>query len=222
MNIIWTYWHEEHLPEFIKKCIDSWRNTNAKIIIISDKTIDKYINTQSKLNTSPQRRSDLLRLEVLGKYGGLWLDASIVCYSTFDWVFEQNKCIVFSIPELGTDPPVIESWFIYCKEGDPFVKKWRDEFKNMENYDSITEYISQKNVNTKGIEFTEYLAVYVAARAAYTAGCISICNASLGPYKYHTKGGVKYLREEKPSFVKFRSVDRENIQDDDKNYIFNV
>lgn len=213
-NTIWTFWHEDDIPEFIKKCINTWKKTDANIVVITDKTIDKYIDIRSKLNTSPQRRSDLLRLEVLSKYGGLWLDASIVCFSSFDWVFQQEKCTVFSIPEIGTDPPVIESWFIYCKKGDSFIKKWKEEFKKIENYDSIEDYINSNSIDISGIQYPDYLAVYVAARAAYTPGCVSICNASLGPYKYHTQGGVKYLLEEKPSFAKFRSSDRNEITDD--------
>jgi hypothetical protein len=210
-NTIWTFWHEDPLPSFIQNCINSWKKTNATINVITDKTIGDYIDTNSNMNTSPQRRSDLLRLEVLSKYGGLWLDASIICFSTFDWVFNQEKCTVFSIPEIGTDPPVIESWFIYCKKGDPFIKKWRDEFNKIGEYNSIDDYINSNNIDIKGIDYPDYLAVYVAARAVYTHGCVSLCNASTGPYKYHTKGGVKYLIEEKPSFVKFRSVDRHNI-----------
>lgn len=209
MATIWTYWNEEPVPEFVKKCIKSW---GGEVKIITDKTISNYVDVNTPLNTSPQRRSDLLRLEVLYKYGGLWLDATTVCYTNFDWVFDQNKCIVFSIPDRGTDPPVIESWFIYAKKGDPFIKKWRDEFRKMEKYDSINDYISKNNVNISGIDYPEYLAVYVAARAAYTPGCVSLLNASTGPYKYHTLGGVESLRHEKPiCFVKFRSVDRADI-----------
>jgi hypothetical protein len=220
MNLIWTYWHDDNIPDFIRKCINTWKQTNAHIFVITDKTISQYVNINSSLNTSPQRRSDLLRLEVLSKYGGLWLDASIICYSNFDWVFTQDKCIVFSIPEIGTDPPVIESWFIFCKKGDPFITKWREEFNSIEKYYSIDNYIKAKQVNIDGIKFPEYLAIYVAARAAYTEGCVSLLNASTGPYKYHTMGGIEYLRNNKPSFVKFRSNDRSHIKSTDEEFIF--
>lgn len=217
MNLIWTYWDTSHIPEFIQKCIQTWKKTNAKIIIVTNETLHKYIDIDP--NLTPQKKSDFLRLEVLSKYGGLWLDASIVCFSTFDWVFSQDKCTVFSIPEFGTETPLIESWFIYCKKGDQFVKKWKNEFIKIHTYENIEDYIKENNVNMNGIEHPDYLAIYVAARSVYKPGIISICNASLGPYKYHAQGGLEYLKTD-TCFVKFRSVDRNKMTEEIEKYIF--
>lgn len=225
---IWTFWDSEEVPEFIQKCIQTWRdkNTNYEIVVLGPHNLQKYLShyeifkLQSwKYNDCPQKFSDLVRLNVLSKYGGIWLDASIVCYENFDWVHDENAdCLLYSIPELSPkEKPLIESWFIACTPNNDYVKRWRDEFMRVEKYNSIDDYVSDINIDMTGIKYNNYLLVYICARKVYLddSSNVKILNASEGPYKYHKMGGLGTLCSiEKPKFYKFRKEDRAHLTDD--------
>lgn len=236
-KIIWTYWNEDPLPEFISDCIDTWRKENPeyKINIVTNENLESFVGHSEanaiknwKYNDSPQRMSDLVRLSVLTKFGGVWLDASIICYESLDWTFSEDpkKPKVYSIPELSTpEDPLIESWFISCCEpGDPFVKQWNEEFRSVDQYDTIEDYVSQANVSMKGIDFPNYLLVYVCAKKVYKdlgPDSVEILNASEGPYNYHLHGGVSSMCERKRTkLIKLRKEDRAGLDENLKMCVF--
>lgn len=223
---IWTYWNDDSIPEFIQKCIDTWRRENPgyEINIITDTNLERYVGwkeardlKESPLNESPQRMSDLVRLSVLKKHGGIWLDASIICYESLEWVHaeDESKCIVYSIPELAATP-LIESWFIACSPEHPFITQWYEEFKNTANFSSVQEYIDAYDIEMTGINYPDYLLIYVCARKVYKdqPQNLLVLNASTGPYVYHTRGGVGSLCQGRPPrFMKLRKEDRAALQE---------
>lgn len=225
-RIIWTYWDEEveNMPQFIKKCISTWHteNKNYKIIIITNNNLERYVGKEEardilncKLNDTSQRMSDSVRLSVLSKHGGIWLDASIVCYENLDWIHQLNttKCIVYSIPELSIEP-VIESWFIACTKNNDFINKWNREFRRVAEYENVSEYIKDINIDLSGIDYPDYLLIYVCARKIYreNPNSLHILNATTGPYNYHAKGGIHTLcNRTKQKLIKFRKEDRAAI-----------
>lgn len=225
-KIIWTFWNTEELPEIIEKCIESWKvqNKNYEIIILNPKNLDKYLGDgatmnllQWKFNDCHQKFSDLVRLNILAKYGGVWMDASIVCYQNIDNVIpNEHRCTVYSIPELSQEP-LIESWFIACNRSDMFVKKWRDEFMRVCDYDTIDDYVRDINVDMTGIKYPDYLLIYLCARKVLRElpGSLNILNATTGPYIYHTRGGVKSLCSKRPDkILKLRKEDRAEVLKD--------
>jgi hypothetical protein len=231
-RIIWSFWDSEEIPSIIKKCTDTWyaKNPNYEIRILNMNNIHKYLHNYEiysiknwEYNDSPQRLSDLVRLHVLSKYGGIWLDASIVCYENFDWIYEEKSdCLLYSIPELST-VPLLESWFIACTPNNPYVNDWKDEFMSVEKFNGIDEYVKDCNIDMTGINFPDYLLVYVCARKVYLKdpSRIKILNATTGPYNYHAQGGVSQLcRIQKPKFFKFRKEDRAALNDELMNCVF--
>jgi hypothetical protein len=224
-SLIWTYWNEDPLPDFIKKCIDTWRKENPEytVNIVTNENLESFVGFDEsqaiknwKFNDSPQRMSDLVRLSVLTEYGGVWLDASIICYESLDWTLEEKTPKVYSIPELSTsEDPLIESWFISCEADDPFVTKWNEEFRSVENFDTIEDYVKDADVSMKGIDFPNYLLVYVCAKKVYRdlgPDSIKILNASEGPYNYHLNGGVSSMCERKRTrLIKLRKEDRAGL-----------
>ncbi len=223
---IWTFWDAEPVPEFIQKCIDTWKNENPDIpvTVLSKTNLGEYVGEEEanailnwKYNNQAQKLSDLVRLSVLSKHGGIWLDASIVCYSPFEWVFkEDSKCIVFSIPEISKEP-ILESWFIACTPNNKFVTRWNDEFRKADQFDSLQDYINYLNVSDDGLnQNIDYLLVYYTARKIYNEipEEIKVMNASEGPYVYHVNGGVTTLCAKKPqNFIKMRKEDRAAVKE---------
>uniref|UniRef100_A0A1J3IDB1 Lactosylceramide 4-alpha-galactosyltransferase n=2 Tax=Noccaea caerulescens TaxID=107243 RepID=A0A1J3IDB1_NOCCA len=60
---------------------------------LDDKTL-QMIHTSvdtAKLETFPQSKPDLIRLALLIKYGGIYLDASYVAVENFDWLINIGR-----------------------------------------------------------------------------------------------------------------------------------
>lgn len=233
-KIIWTYWHSlEQMPEFVQKCISSWylHCQDYKINVVTSKTLSKYVGFQEaykikhwKNADSAQRVSDLVRLYVLSKYGGIWLDASCVLYESLDWVNEFGKGVVmYYIPDVSEKHgrPVPESWFIACTRDNDFITRVKNEFFGI---DSISEYISKLDVENLDFDF-EYLLIYlvfknVLEKTQYKN--IILLDSSKGPYMYQRLGGISSILEmkTKPNFFKFRKNERREMTEEIEKYIF--
>jgi hypothetical protein len=230
-KILWTYWHSlEKMPEFVKKCIESWRIHNSDYIInvVTSKTLSKYVGFEEsykikhwKFMDSVQRMSDLVRLSVLSKYGGIWLDASCVCYESFDWVNSYcTDVVMYKIPEVG----VTESWFIACTRENEYIQKVNKEFREeIVKFDSIDEYLS-KTIDTTELDFDfSYLVIYLVLNKFLT-GREKILDASTGPYLYQRLGGIQTIPKIKkfPKFFKFRKDERSEMTIEIEKSIFNL
>jgi len=245
-NIIWTFWDGE-LIDTVNKCIDSWKfyNPNYQINILNKSNysqfIDENINSIKHSQDSIQRYSDYIRLAVLSKYGGIWIDASIICHHPFTWIHSiQNKLNVemigyylnaFTEEKYKKISPVIESWFFACIPKSQFVNDWRDEFFSSKNFDSISNYLNdvlyKENISTQKIKALNYLAIHVSAQKILQKNLnkydICLFSASFGPYKYledtnwNNKESVKNLTNNKYKeyykhpFIKLRKSERKFI-----------
>lgn len=233
-KIIWTFWDSDEIPPFVQKCIDSWKkfNPDYTVNLMTKSTLGKYLGDEEaqklidwKFNDSPQRLSDLVRLSAVSKFGGIWLDASVVCFKSFNWLAdEQSDCVVFSIKELSNDP-TIESWFIASTPEHPYVIAWNKEFRGIDQYESVDEYIKVSGTNQDAIAYNvNYLVVYLCARKVYHdlgEDSVKILGAAQGPYEYMVKGGIKSLCDSRNSFAKFRKDERAEMTPEVEACIFN-
>lgn len=90
-KIIWTCWFQglDTAPELIKACHRSLTNIvdqGYSIILITDANYKEYCDLPEYIvkkyeagKITKTHFSDLLRLELLNKYGGTWIDATILC-----------------------------------------------------------------------------------------------------------------------------------------------
>lgn len=88
-KIIWFCWLQgiENAPEVVKACYNSLtRLTGYSLIVIDEKNWREYIELpdyiirrREKKQIPPAHFSDLLRLELLIKYGGTWIDSTVLC-----------------------------------------------------------------------------------------------------------------------------------------------
>ena len=90
---VWICWFQglDNAPYIVKKCYESV-NLNLKdreIILITTDNMNQYVKFPDfvlakwkKGIISNAHMADLLRLELLTKYGGLWIDATVLCTSS--------------------------------------------------------------------------------------------------------------------------------------------
>jgi len=205
---IFTFWDTKELPSLIKKCINTWRlhNPTYEIIILNSNNLDKYITNGSKLlslkrsTDSNARLSDFIRLHAIAKHGGVWMDASIICYDSLDNLYYKNcyKPVDFFgyyIPNFTTNYnyPIIESWFFAAPANSIFLKLWRDEFMKSNDYDHVSEYIQKirdSGIDLQNLSNPEYLTIHAAAQVVLQTKYDSekykqiLLDATTGPFKY--------------------------------------
>lgn len=190
-KIIWTYWDSDDLPEIVIKCINTWKkyNPNYKIIILNKNNTEKYLpnvdfTKMKNIHDSEARYSDMVRLHILSKYGGIWSDASIICMEPFDnWILNMQKKTdaefigfyidLFTSPNYKNISPVIESWFFACKPECNMVKDWLQEFKKITDFNSIEDYIN--NIKKEGIDLQKinnpiYLTIHASCQKILQKG----------------------------------------------------
>jgi len=136
-KIIWSYWDSDTQPLTVQVALYTWykHNKDYHIIMLNKNNIHKYID----LNTLPkkfnelsvQKQSDVIRLGLLEKYGGIWLDSTIYLNQSLSIEWDNQYDIGGYWAEFfTTDPkhPVFESWFISCPKNSKLIKAWKKEF----------------------------------------------------------------------------------------------
>ena len=89
-DCIWICWWQglEQAPEIVKVCVESIKRNAGKhpVILITEENYREYVDipqwVEEKKNKGIITRtnySDLLRLSLLAKHGGMWLDATLYC-----------------------------------------------------------------------------------------------------------------------------------------------
>lgn len=121
-----------------KQVAESWEINNHgwKIHYIDINNINNYVDDIEYLfdknkQITYQAASDIIRLSLLKKYGGVWADASVLCMQSLDkWVFEAVEPGGIwmyhghggeMIKEFG-----YASWFIISKKEDYIISKWKE------------------------------------------------------------------------------------------------
>ena len=125
---IWIYWAQglEEAPEIVQYCINSWKQHNPTwdIVFLNDRTVGNFINA-SDLNKRINRTaySDILRCRLLRQYGGVWVDATVLCTKPLDdWLnaLMYSGFFVYSWPT--SDRP-ISSWFMASVKGGKTITR---------------------------------------------------------------------------------------------------
>lgn len=158
-KIIWSYWHDhDTMPDVVKKCIESWKTQcpDWDIRVLSEKDTPKYRHSSD----SHQRHSDFVRLDLLNKHGGVWLDASVYLNESLDWLDEYDDKEL--IGYYSNYEYHIESWFLAAPKGSQFIKDWHDEFMKYNDYETVEEYLKNefKDVDYSHLGDGNYLLVY--------------------------------------------------------------
>lgn len=89
-NRIWMCWFQgiDQAPDVVKKSVSSIKaNLPSKdIIILTDRNIDCYVTFPEYITAkykngviTKTHMTDLLRLELLTRYGGTWIDSTVLC-----------------------------------------------------------------------------------------------------------------------------------------------
>lgn len=132
---IWICWFqgEKDAPEIVKICMSSVRKSfpEYEIIILTDENINKYIKFPDYIRDKrkrgligPAQYSDMIRLELLTKYGGIWLDATVLCTSgkfIGQLIEEDTELFVYKDFQALNRYVGVSSWCIVARKENPYL-----------------------------------------------------------------------------------------------------
>jgi hypothetical protein len=142
---IFTYW-EGAKPDYIKYCLNSIaEKSGADVFILDEKDIAQYLDKEElhenffKIKHIAQR-ADYLRVALLEKHGGLWVDADTVFVKSADDFFKKVDGVDFAYIK-WIDNLVINGYF-YAEKNSEVLTQWKhdmdyilDKYEEKANYD---------------------------------------------------------------------------------------
>jgi len=134
---VWICWFQgiEDAPYIVKKCIESIKHnlSSWQINIITFENLEEYISLPKHIEKKWKERkisnthlSDIIRIEVLVKYGGLWLDATVLSTSSeIPEYITTSDLFLFQVLKPGLNGHCIKtsSWLIYAKKDNIVLKQ---------------------------------------------------------------------------------------------------
>lgn len=181
-KLIWTFWHDDQPPELVQRCIQNWRKQNPdyQITLVTAATLSDYVDAVPSSLTAVHvtKQADWLRMALLEKYGGVWLDASIILAQPLEqWLrphFTEHKAsfVGFYLQRHATESeyPLIENWFMAAKPGDAFIRDWLHLFttevinSGTESYLNKLRQAGQLQRFCQGFTTPEYHTMHVAGQ----------------------------------------------------------
>lgn len=128
---VWIFWWqgEETMPPLVRKCFESVRVNlkNWEIVLLSEKNYQQYAEFPTYILEKLQKGitlthfSDLLRLELLIKHGGLWLDATVLCTNgEIPKSILKSDLFVYRAQKPGADgkATTMSSWMMWAKSNN--------------------------------------------------------------------------------------------------------
>lgn len=135
-DTVWWCWFqgEENAPDVAKACLESVRKnmSGKQVIVITEKNMYDYVSMPDfiiekykKGIISKTHFSDLLRLELLIRHGGLWIDSTVLCTGNPCYAF-NTPLFAFKTNEKNDPATAAQSWFMSSEKNNPILVLARD------------------------------------------------------------------------------------------------
>lgn len=132
---IFMLWFQgfEKAPEVVQHCRQSWMHYNPtwKMVFLDNDTLSHYLPTKLLTSLLPNRAtmlpahvSDVIRVHLLSRYGGVWADATIFCNRPLDdWLYGKIGAGFFAFAKPSSGKP-LSNWFLYGSRGNYLLTQW--------------------------------------------------------------------------------------------------
>ena len=154
---IWFCWLQglEQAPPIVKACYNSLQRNlpDREIRVIDSENWKEYVELPDYIIKKWGKKripaalfSDLLRLELLIKYGGTWIDSTVLCTGLNDNQNDNEKYLdadlfLFQYTKEGSIPVSISNWFITSCSSNEVLIVLRDMlYAYWKDYDCTLDY----------------------------------------------------------------------------------
>lgn len=154
---IWFCWLQgiENAPEMVKVCLESQKRIfGDRVVVLDDKNYRKWIELPDYIEEKYRKGyipgalfSDILRLELLIKYGGMWIDSTVLVTPNEESYkglsieeIEKSDLFIFRYYRSGKILG-ISNWLIHAKVGNRLLMDLRDMLlAYWKDFDCTVEY----------------------------------------------------------------------------------
>lgn len=136
-STVWICWFQgmEQAPALVQKCFQSVKDNLADhdVVLITSENMEDYVQFPDFImekwkngQITPTHMTDLLRLELLIRYGGMWLDATVFCTEKQenipDYYFDSDLFLYqFLKPGRDGHAQLTSSWLISAKSNNKIL-----------------------------------------------------------------------------------------------------
>lgn len=241
-KIIWMYW-EGSQTDLLSACVRRMGELHPdySVRFLGPETVTEYtqLNLSESViqNATPQQRADLIRLDLIYHYGGIWLDASTIVYEKLDWIeslinatHTQSFSYYRAKNTTNLNYPVIENWLLASVPNNEFYRIWKEELTDalvMGPKVYIAQIQSQPNAKDylQEISRLEYLIAYVVCQKVmrqYPVSMVFIdCDQNAFLYQVSNQWmkekvlidmGIHYAPKQKPKLIKLAGKERKYLE----------
>lgn len=152
---VWICWFQgiENAPLLVRRCFESIKRnmSDRDIVVLTNDNISDYVEIPEHIKMALDSGkmtltffSDILRLELLIKYGGLWIDATVLCTdNNIPKYITDSDLFMYQVLKPGRDGHSItmSSWLISARSNNPVLVATRDMiYEYWKKYDYLMDY----------------------------------------------------------------------------------
>ena len=128
-KFIFTFWEPKgNIPGYLRLCIKTWKKflSDFEVIILDYETVKEYLGevlySQIIFKNMPIAvQSDAIRIAILNKYGGIWIDTDTIILNN-ELLTKFNNYELAMIREGNTNYHYIG--FIYALKNSTIIREW--------------------------------------------------------------------------------------------------
>ena len=151
-KIIFTFWEpHENIPGYLQLCIETWKKflPDYEIKILDYNSIKYYLGETVftsiiSLNMSLMIQADAIRVVILKKYGGIWMDAdTIITNGTFIKELKNYELVMigdekYKIQHIG---------FIFASTNSSILGEWSNKIiNNIKYYNQLNNHTIKSDI----------------------------------------------------------------------------
>lgn len=135
-KVIWLLWLQgwSAAPDLIKSCAASWQLNNPDWTInflslekIRQLDLGPDLSPFLDRTMPPEALSDLIRLELLAHYGGVWADSTVYCLRPLDEWLSLATCSGFFAFSRPGPHRMLSTWFLAADTQTHIIRCWREQ-----------------------------------------------------------------------------------------------
>ena len=150
-KVIWTCWLQgvDEAPLIVRKCISSMQQyaNGYDVIIIDANNVTQYIELPEYIHEKfrrgiipPAHYSDVIRLALLNRYGGIWIDSTILLTDKLPDYIVNADLFVFRNPQVEGHGQISNPFFA-AKPSHPIIESvYRLLLAYWENENKLVSY----------------------------------------------------------------------------------
>ena len=180
-RILWTYWHPAPAPAFIQACLANWRRfaPDHELRLLDRDSLDHWLPAlRPDFDSLPAyRQADWLRVQLLARHGGIWMDASTLLSRDLAWLHGTRRrtgadYVGFYIDRYTTRPelPIVENWMMASVPGGAFATALAAAFDDAldQGAEALLQRLQDEGRHARVVQaltedFQRYLLMHVAA-----------------------------------------------------------